>query len=47
MLKMGFSRQEIDDMPDGEAEAYMAAFEEIVNPDKPRTYKVKRSKGQK
>lgn len=45
MLKLGFRHDEIMRMTETEMEGYLDAYEEILNPEKTKTYVVKKGGG--
>jgi len=45
MLKLGFRRDEIMSMTETEMEGYLDAYEDIINPEKTKTYVVKKAGG--
>ncbi len=45
MLKLGFRYDEVMNMTETEMEGYLDAYEEIINPEKTKTYVVKRDAG--
>jgi|GEM_PF-2011668 len=47
MLKVGFELQDILAMPEAEADGYLEAYSQLVNPPKAKTYMVKRQKQDK
>ena len=47
MLKLGLTRPEIEAMPLDEGDAYLIAYDEILNPKRPTKRKVLRKKPKK
>lgn len=46
-MKLGFRPDEIKAMPETEVEGYITAYDEIVNPEKKRTYLVRKAADKK
>jgi len=46
-MKLGFRPDEIKAMPETEVEGYITAYDEIVNPEKKKTYVVRKASGKK
>ncbi|BCB96779.1 hypothetical protein JZK55_17010 [Dissulfurispira thermophila] len=45
MLKLGFRYDEVMTMTEAEIGGYLNTYEEIINPEKTKTYVVKKGKG--